>query len=673
VPGVADFGQQQHRHPLPSSAPSPARPPPVPSSTATADSAALAALREQVAALQAALAAVRADNDTLRAQRPPAPLQPAPIAVSGAGDAAELERQLRDRTAQLQLARARFEHLDAKAAAERGLYDRAVNALEEQNAELRRARSLLQASEADLAMLRSRLAAAADAEEELRKARDEVRFALHDAVLLLCACVRACVRLRSRAFAQSWCPPCLAGPSACAKPPTASVSSAQIRRLEATVNELASAPFERGGLGGGSSFVKDALTDRQRLQAAEAAERALRDQVAHLQATVRGTAAELQALRRERADAAAALETAREEAARARAAADAAARANTLLRERLALYSGGAGLEGAGSIPGDALAVPVEELERALALVRRRLDRPADASADVPGLTGEPPAADDAAAAAALRRKVQQLQLALLTAQSELDRCERLQRSQAQIGRDLAAEVADLHGRLGTDAAALRRALADTQACAEERLQRIHMLEAEVAQLLLQAQRWRASRGQLRKEAAAEAADAAGGLGVGGRRQEQKGPAEERAAGDDGDTVISGLSEEEENENRRRRGAAGLAPPGGGGDLDDSVGASSLTGASEVYDLAGPGDNRLEVAIKGATLDPAAFGRGAQHGGGPDGGPTTFALVDLMDFESPRRTASRPCSPCASMPSRCGTWPRRWRGSRCTRPEAQVS
>ena len=52
-------------------------------------------------------------------------------------------------------------------------------------------------------------------------------------------------------------------------------------------------------------------------------------------------------------------------------------RANALLRERLALYSGGAGLAAGSSgggmgdaPPDDALGLPAEDLERALAMVR---------------------------------------------------------------------------------------------------------------------------------------------------------------------------------------------------------------------------------------------------------------------------------------------------------------
>jgi hypothetical protein len=66
------------------------------------------------------------------------------------------------------------------------------------------------------------------------------------------------------------------------------------------------------------------------------------------QATIKGTALELQSLRRERAEVQTQLDRQREEADRQKMAAEAATRSNTLLRERLALYSGAA-LEGVGA------------------------------------------------------------------------------------------------------------------------------------------------------------------------------------------------------------------------------------------------------------------------------------------------------------------------------------
>lgn len=157
-----------------------------------------------------------------------------------------------------------------------------------------------------------------------------------------------------------------------------------------------------------------------------------------------------------------------------------------MLRERLALYSGGAGLDSTGAVVGDPLAIPPDELARALAIVRRRIDRPSNAGAEFGALVGTSGATDDASVPA-LQRRVQQLQVALLTAQGELDRYERMVKAQTTISADLSAEVTDLHGRLGRDTTTLKRTLAETEATAEQRLQRIHLLEAQVAQLLRQA------------------------------------------------------------------------------------------------------------------------------------------------------------------------------------------
>jgi DNA repair exonuclease SbcCD ATPase subunit len=276
----------------------------------------VASLKEQVAQLQRNLAAAQSERDaakeqaraavtTLSAQPQSTAIIPTGIGGVGAvsiphADLLELERQLRDKTAHATLLKARYEHLEAKSAAERSLYDRAVTALEEQNAELRRTRSALQATEGDLQLLRSRMASVGDLEDELRRAQET------------------------------------------------------IRRLEGTLTELAESPFLRAdGLGGGaaggsSSFVKDALTARQRLEQLEQSDKSLRDQVAHLQATIRGNSMEISSLQRERHDATQALDRIREENDKLRVAAEAATRSNTLLRERLALYSGGAALEGVG-------------------------------------------------------------------------------------------------------------------------------------------------------------------------------------------------------------------------------------------------------------------------------------------------------------------------------------
>ena len=83
--------------------------------------------------------------------------------------------RLRDASSQVLLLKSRYEHVEAKAAAERELYDRAVGALESSNAELRHTRGALQAAQADLVVLRGRLHEAGDAAEELRRARDEIR------------------------------------------------------------------------------------------------------------------------------------------------------------------------------------------------------------------------------------------------------------------------------------------------------------------------------------------------------------------------------------------------------------------------------------------------------------------------------------------------------------------
>ena len=168
--------------------------------------------------------------------------------------------------------------------------------------------------------------------------------------------------------------------------------------------------------------------------------------------------------------------------------------------------------------------------------MRRRVDRPSriapgdELAAALPAsslaaLSGGGPDGDSMPA---LRRACQRLQLALLAAQQEQERTERLLGAQARsmmrgwigalvgpsgmgvllrviasdlllccyssspvccppppplqttIAKDLGAEVASLSTRLATETQTLTRRLSDTETLAEKRLQRMHLLEAQV-------------------------------------------------------------------------------------------------------------------------------------------------------------------------------------------------
>jgi len=362
------------------------------------------------------------------------------------GDLLEMERQLKDRTSQVLLLKSRYEHLESRAAAERELYDRAVAALEEQNSQIRDARSGLQQAEADISLLRSRLRAQEDNDAELRNARDEVR------------------------------------------------------RMERQLTDLCESPFISDG--------RERLGKAEKLEDLQKENAALREQVSHLQHSVKSQHIEITSLRREKRELTDSNESLKEQSGQSRQLAEAAQRANATLRERLALYSGvvggmdgtasaGTAIEGGPAVSSSSLAagvggsnsVPPEELERALAIVRRRMDTPASESGTNSGLKNNADASDangvdSSAAAGVLRRKVQQLQLALLSTQRDLERSEAMLRAQSSISSDLSAEVAELNERISTETGAIRRRLADTEAVAEKRLQRTSMLEAQVKQLL---------------------------------------------------------------------------------------------------------------------------------------------------------------------------------------------
>ncbi len=524
------------------------------------------------------------------------------LGLSGASraEAMEIERQLKDRTAQLTLLRSRYEHLETKASAERQLYDRAVSALEEQNAQIRDARTALQAAEADVSLLRARLRAQEDAETELRSAREE------------------------------------------------------IRRLERSLTDLCESPFMAEG--------KDRVAKGEQLEQAQRDAATAKEQVAHLQHTVRSQHLELTALRKEKKDMQEAQDGLRGELSGLKTACDAAARANATLRERLALYSGVVGMEGtasAASAPGSSdtgaahhggggglgvgAAVPPEELERALTLVRKRLDQPGTVDGmSGSGGSGSGGGADATADTPALRRKVQQLQLALLSTQRELERSEAMLRAQTAIAQDLSAEVAELNERLSGETGAVKRRLADTETLAEKRLQRVHMLEAQVKELMQKLKDVAAAAAERKKtakdRAAASAASETGasasgpfrrassgiglpGAGAGGRRR----GVDDNNDDDDASTVISALSGDEEEDEaaaaRQRREAGGSGAVMSSGTRADDSAEDSLGGSMLDF---GPGEDALELYVVEATLDPAALGR---H-------DATFALLDFFDFDS---------------------------------------
>ena len=120
----------------------------------------------------------------------------------------------------------------------------------------------------------------------------------------------------------------------------------------------------------------------------------------------------------------------------------------------------------------------MKELERALAIVRRKMDDPTDLDflerVDDEDLTTVP----------ALKKRLQIVQVANLNITRELERAERMLKAQASINRDLHLEIEESNKRSRTEKDSLQAKLEDFESLCLKRLQRIHTLEAQVRQHL---------------------------------------------------------------------------------------------------------------------------------------------------------------------------------------------
>ncbi|CAM9771908.1 unnamed protein product, partial [Ectocarpus sp. 6 AP-2014] len=123
--------------------------------------------------------------------------------------------------------------------------------------------------------------------------------------------------------------------------------------------------------------------------------------------------------------------------------------------------------------------IDLEELERALTIVRRKMADPAA----FPGFL-ENPEEEDMDNVPALRRKLQRVQVSNLNLTRELERAERMLKAQMSINRDLHVELEEACRRSTLDRGELGQKLRDFEALALERLAVINRLEAQVKQLL---------------------------------------------------------------------------------------------------------------------------------------------------------------------------------------------
>lgn len=276
---------------------------------------------DKLAAAQAALSEARASLAEL--ERENARLREELYALDGAEagprtlDEASMA-SMRDKDAQIALLKQRIAVMQQDISAEREVYRRTVDALEERTRQLTDAQLAARNAAADAETARS----AADA---LREAQGEV-----DAL------------------------------------------RAELARLEGEKLQLLAAPW--------SSTTADAASTARDAVQARAACRTAEARAAQAEAAAQAAAAELAALRRQTQDSEAQVSSLQEENSRLRTAARAAAHGTAALQERLSVYAGvlGGPAGGGTALDGTSLlalsAVPPEDLEAALGDVRRRLD-----------------------------------------------------------------------------------------------------------------------------------------------------------------------------------------------------------------------------------------------------------------------------------------------------------
>ena len=481
------------------------RPPSAPASTAApaVPSAALEALETHLTKAEARIQQLAQENDALRADAskrsaggPGSDMQlAAATAREMALSAAEQESlrvALRDREAQVSLLKGRLDSLQAYQGAERRVYDNTVE-------ELQRSTNQLRAARAEAAQL------AAD---------------LDDA------------RHRGGSASQ-----------AAAEVPTL---KARIAALEEEKIALLESPFLKKG--------EDAVALRRAAAKARGHAQTAEGQLAFLRQTVQAQGSEVSELRSIKDTLASTVERLESENASLRAAARAAANSTVALRDKLALYAGvlkygeGGMGQGEGAIMGmDAAVIPPDELEAALAAVRRKLDG-GDLStehADVPSL----------------RKQTQTLQLQLLSSHKDLERAERMLGAQSSLARDLAEEVDDLRSARGSEVGKIRAALASAEARAAKAGSRVAALEAEVRTL----------------------------------RTERR-----RLLGDEEGGGQRGLS----SARRGGRQAGGSAPSDASGLAEVADAAVGETSFDELdVPALGPGQNTLEVYVVEASLE----------------------------------------------------------------------
>lgn len=341
-----------------------------------------------------------------------------------------------------------------------------------------------------------------------------------------------------------------------------------------------------------SPFISDSVEtveQAERLAELQKVDKQQKLQIAHMQKTLRGKHEELQRLRARNDELAKKEERLEHTVQQLRLGAMEQATGKADLQRKISLFTAGPG------------GVPSEELEKALALVKRRMENPsAEASRGKGGAGAEGDAVTEEDPAK-LKTRLEKLQVNHLTLQRELQRAEQMLKAQSAINEDQSAEISELTAQLSEGAASLRQKLNDYKTLAEKRLARCTSLEAQVKQLMYDARRGRGRGGRGGASGAAGVEDGLGELGAKGSISEEH-----------DDNLLGALSAE------------------------DSMESSMM---SEDF---GPGENVLEVWVVGAEIEPWALGT-------RDG---TFLMLDFFNFETVTSPLAHGASPQYNFSSR---------------------
>jgi protein fantom len=319
------------------------------------------------------------------------------------GDVLELQRELRNKDAQLTLLNSRFEHLESRSRAAQEIHNKTLSKLEEDNMTIRDQRRRLQMLQHDNEVLEGERARFGDLEAEVAE-------------------------LRGRNL-----------------------------ELEESIGRLCESPFIENAYKSEKEhmdlrrFKKDARHTNIQLEYLQEQVKKHSVALTEYKQQVQGLHLEKESLAKEKAE----LQVQVEEYMRS----------NDLLKDKMRLYSGDSGIDTA-------------DLERALTLVKRRTEVPAELD------FLEKTDADDLETVPALRNKAQNLQIKILEQVRELERSERMLQAQSSINRDINTELEALQKRFNSESSTLHKRCSDLEILASKRLQRVKTLEAQLKQYI---------------------------------------------------------------------------------------------------------------------------------------------------------------------------------------------